>query len=116
MGSTKNSNYNKIMGDEDFILNEIKRKHTGRGSSDAFLRAGPRAVLHFEPTKVRAAVVTCGGLCPGLNSVIRELVHSLYYNYGAEAVIGIRFVLRPLCHTILFCVVYVSMFNLNVFS
>lgn len=90
MGSSKNATYNKIMGEEDFILNDIKRKHTGRGSCDAFLRAGPRADLHFDPTKVRAAVVTCGGLCPGLNSVIRELVHCLYYNYGAETVFGIR--------------------------
>lgn len=86
----KNSYYNKIMGEEDFIINEIKRKHKGHGSTDAFLRAGPRADLHFDPIKVRAAVVTCGGLCPGLNSVIRELVHSLHYLYEADTVFGIR--------------------------
>ncbi len=91
-GSGKNSAYNKIMGKEDFIINDIKRKYKGHGSSDAFLRAGPRADLHFDPSKVRAAVVTCGGLCPGLNSVIRELVHSLHYLYEAEVVFGIRFV------------------------
>jgi len=39
---------------------------------------------------VRAAIVTCGGLCPGLNNVIRELVHSLFYLYHVEAVVGIR--------------------------
>lgn len=82
--------YNKIMGKEDFIINDIVRKYKGRGSSDAFLRAGPRSDLHFDPTKVRAAVVTCGGLCPGINNVIRELVHALYNLYNAETVFGVR--------------------------
>jgi len=55
-----------------------------------FLRGGPRKFCHFEPTSVRAAVVTCGGLCPGLNNVIREVVHTLYSNYGVDDVYGIR--------------------------
>lgn len=38
------------------------------------------------------AIVTCGGLCPGLNNVIRELVHCLHYQYGANNVWGIRYV------------------------
>lgn len=81
--------YNKILGKEDFIINDIVRKYKGHGSSDAFLRAGPRYDLHFEPTKVRAAIVTCGGLCPGLNNVIRELVNALFKLYNAEAILGI---------------------------
>ena len=55
-----------------------------------YVRAGPRRELHFDPTKVKAAVVTCGGLCPGLNNVIRELVNSLFHLYKAETVYGIR--------------------------
>lgn len=47
---------------------------------------GPRASLHFKPTEVRAAVVTCGGLCPGLNSVIHHLVVTLLKIYNAEKV------------------------------
>jgi 6-phosphofructokinase 1 len=82
--------YNKILGKEDFIINDIVRKYKGHGSSDAFLRAGPRLDLHFDPTKVRAAIVTCGGLCPGLNSVIRELVHALNHLYKVDTVFGIR--------------------------
>ncbi len=82
--------YNKIMGKEDFIIHDIVRKYKGKSSTDAFIRAGPRSLLHFEPSKVRAAIVTCGGLCPGLNNVIRELVHALYYLYNVEAVIGIK--------------------------
>jgi len=53
------------------------------------LRAGPRRVLHFKPKDVAAAIVTCGGLCPGLNSVIRELVMMLYA-YGVKKVYGIK--------------------------
>ena len=53
------------------------------------MRAGPRARTYFAPRQVRAAVVTCGGLCPGLNNVVREIVCSLETNYGAEQVYGI---------------------------
>ena len=55
----------------------------------AFPRAGPREFLHFDPSKVNAAIVTCGGLCPGLNNVIREVVHTLTYMYGVNKVWGI---------------------------
>jgi 6-phosphofructokinase 1 len=51
--------------------------------------SGPRRVLHFDPAKVVAAIVTCGGLCPGLNSVIREIV-MLLYAYGVKKVYGIK--------------------------
>lgn len=40
--------------------------------------------------QVRAAIVTCGGLCPGLNNVIRELVNSLFHLYKVQTVYGIR--------------------------
>lgn len=56
-----------------------------------WLRGGPRKHLFFEPKKVRAAIVTCGGLCPGLNVVIRELVMSLHYNYQAQEIFGIQY-------------------------
>ena len=57
---------------------------------DAFEIAGPRELLFFEPAQVRAAIVTCGGLCPGLNSVIRALVMQLWYRYGCHYIEGIR--------------------------
>jgi 6-phosphofructokinase 1 len=82
--------YNKILGEEDFIINDIVRKHHGHGTSDAFVRAGPRSSLHFDPKMVKAAIVTCGGLCPGLNNVIRELVHALTYLYGVQDILGIK--------------------------
>lgn len=54
-------------------------------------RAGPREMIYFEPSKVHAGVVTCGGLCPGLNDVIRAIVMCLWYRYGVRRIAGIRF-------------------------
>lgn len=53
--------------------------------------AGPREKIFFDPTKTRAAIVTCGGLCPGLNNVIRAIFLELYYRYGVHDVWGIRY-------------------------
>ena len=55
-----------------------------------FEKAGPRAKLFFDPATTRAAIVTCGGLCPGLNNVIRSVTRELHYGYGLKSVIGIR--------------------------
>jgi len=55
-----------------------------------FELAGPRAKLFFDPEKTRAGIVTCGGLCPGLNNVIRSLFLELYYGYGVRDVLGFR--------------------------
>ncbi|KAJ0802023.1 putative 6-phosphofructokinase [Helianthus annuus] len=54
-----------------------------------FRRAGPRQRVYFAPDEVHAAIVTCGGLCPGLNTVIREIVCALYHMYGVTRVLGI---------------------------
>lgn len=53
--------------------------------------AGPREWLFFEASKTRAAIVTCGGLCPGLNAVIRGLVMQLWHVYGCRDILGIRY-------------------------
>lgn len=58
--------------------------------ADGFELAGPRAKLFFEPGRVRAGIVTCGGLCPGLNNVIRSLFLELYHAYGAREILGFR--------------------------
>ncbi len=62
----------------------------------AFEKAGPREYLFFEPAKTKAAIVTCGGLCPGLNNVIRSVFLELHYNYGVPEVWGIRYGYRGL--------------------
>jgi len=63
---------------------EYKRKHL-------IERAGPRELIFFNPDKVHAAIVTCGGLCPGLNDVIRSVVLALWYQYGVRRISGVRF-------------------------
>lgn len=77
--------------DEQFtILGQIIR-HPALGTETyGFVRAGPRSRTWFAPEKVRAAIVTCGGLCPGLNNVIRDIVRSLSTLYGVDQVFGIR--------------------------
>ena len=45
--------------------------------------------VYFMPEEVRACIVTCGGLCPGINTVIREIVCGLNYMYGVDDVLGI---------------------------
>jgi 6-phosphofructokinase 1 len=50
--------------------------------------AGPRERLFFDPAKTRAGIVTCGGLCPGLNNVIRSLVLQLHHGYGVREILG----------------------------
>jgi 6-phosphofructokinase 1 len=53
--------------------------------------AGPREMIFFKPADVHAAIVTCGGLCPGLNDVIRAIVMCLWYRYGVKKIAGIRY-------------------------
>jgi 6-phosphofructokinase 1 len=58
----------------------------------AFEKAGPRKQIYFDPRKVRAAIATCGGLCPGLNNVIRSICIQLRYGYGVtNEVLGIPY-------------------------
>ncbi|CAM6036665.1 unnamed protein product [Sphagnum compactum] len=54
-----------------------------------FRRAGPREKIYFKSEDVKAAIVTCGGLCPGLNTVIREIVCGLWTQYGVREIYGI---------------------------
>jgi 6-phosphofructokinase 1 len=53
--------------------------------------AGPREKLYFDPRGLACGIVTCGGLCPGLNDVIRAIVLSLHYHYGVKKVHGFRY-------------------------
>jgi 6-phosphofructokinase 1 len=53
--------------------------------------AGPREYIYFSPSHVHAGIVSCGGLCPGLNDVIRAVVRCLWYRYGVNRISGIRY-------------------------
>jgi 6-phosphofructokinase 1 len=67
-----------------------ERIETGADPGLKFELAGPRAKLFFDAKQTRAGVVTCGGLCPGLNNVIRSLFLELHYGYGVAEVLGFR--------------------------
>ncbi|PHU22794.1 ATP-dependent 6-phosphofructokinase 4, chloroplastic [Capsicum chinense] len=74
---------------EDMVAKEIiVQKDSPRGIH--FRRAGPREKVFFTPEEVRACIVTCGGLCPGINTVIREIVCGLKNMYGVDDVLGIQ--------------------------
>ncbi|MGQ9661580.1 MAG: ATP-dependent 6-phosphofructokinase [Kiritimatiellia bacterium] len=53
--------------------------------------AGPRRHICFSPAQVRAAIVSCGGLCPGINDVIRAITMVLWFRYGVRQVLGLRY-------------------------
>jgi len=89
--SDTRTHYNKLIGARECVLVDIVRKPNSEVRTRAFVRAGPRRELHFNPETVNAAIVTCGGLCPGLNNVIRELTNSLIHTYGIHGTVwGIR--------------------------
>jgi 6-phosphofructokinase 1 len=60
----------------------------------SFEMAGPRSRIYFDPSKLRCALVTCGGLCPGLNDIIRSIVLELTYGYGVHHIYGIKYGLQ----------------------
>ncbi|KAJ4956297.1 hypothetical protein NE237_013080 [Protea cynaroides] len=73
---------------EDVVAEEIViQRNSPRGVH--FRRAGPREKVYFRTEDVRACIVTCGGLCPGINTVIREIVCGLNYMYGVDDILGI---------------------------
>lgn len=53
--------------------------------------AGPRKFIYFDPQKTKAGIVTCGGLCPGINAVIRSIVMTAWYGYGVRSIMGFRY-------------------------
>jgi 6-phosphofructokinase 1 len=57
----------------------------------SFEKAGPREHIYYQPSKTKVGIVTCGGLCPGLNNVIRSLVMELHYRYGVKNIIGFQY-------------------------
>jgi 6-phosphofructokinase 1 len=86
----------KFVGENERILYDVsvenffKCKENG-GTPVSFEKAGPKENIFFEPAKTKVGIVTCGGLCPGLNNVIRSLVNELYYRYGISRIFGFKY-------------------------
>jgi 6-phosphofructokinase 1 len=75
----------------DHNLNSV-RAHTDLGQEiPCFEAAGPRRKIFFKPGETTCAIVTCGGLCPGLNDVIRSIVLQAYHRYGIRRILGIPY-------------------------
>jgi len=72
--------------DAETVDGEVRPVHT-----DAIELAGPREKIYFNPSHVHAAICTCGGLCPGLNNVIRAVVRCFWYRYGVRRISGIQY-------------------------
>jgi 6-phosphofructokinase 1 len=82
--------------DDDRLLHgatlaDIRRHLDAGASPPAFEIAGPRERLFFDPKTLRCGIVTCGGLCPGLNDIVRAVALSLHHHYGVAGVLGFRY-------------------------
>lgn len=75
----------------DRYLHNLESSQTTEGTPSSIEIAGPRKMIYFDPSNVKAAIVTCGGLSPGINDVIRAVVMGLYYRYGVRNIAGIRY-------------------------
>ncbi len=85
----------RFFHDDERVLAKPTFRSSEEGNSgnisSSFELAGPREKLFFEPSKVRAGIVTCGGLCPGLNDVIHGLVMELWHRYGCWTIYGFQY-------------------------
>ncbi|MGV8075192.1 MAG: ATP-dependent 6-phosphofructokinase [Syntrophobacteraceae bacterium] len=72
-------------------LSEIEEYLKAGKAPPFFEKAGPRERIYFDPCMLKCGIVTCGGLCPGLNDVIRAIVMSLFHHYGVQTVFGFRY-------------------------
>ena len=85
----------RFVGENDRVLVASTTRDLGApGETDelpSFEAAGPREQIFFSPQEVSCGIVTCGGLCPGLNDVIRSIVLTLNHGYGVRRILGFRY-------------------------
>ncbi len=104
LGKAKINNpikFGRFVDEDDAVLVNISRKNiekTGKPGKNKkeprliyFEPAGPRDKVFFDTSKTKCAVVTCGGLCPGLNDVIRAIVMTAHHEYKVPTVLGIQY-------------------------
>ena len=93
----------RFVSDQDKVLyhsgeREIQEILTAGRAAPAFEMAGPREKIYFDPSKLKCGIVTCGGLCPGLNDLIRAIFMSLFHHYHVHTVLGFRYGYEGLSH------------------
>jgi 6-phosphofructokinase 1 len=94
MSTVEGDNIANYVTDNKFIRLETSVKpgaQTPLKRNQVLECAGPREMIYFTPAHVHAGIVSCGGLCPGINDVIRAIVRCLYYRYGVKRISGIRY-------------------------
>ncbi len=82
------------VNDDEYIISDVNGypgEQTTFERKNLIEKAGPREQIFFDPERVHAAIVTCGGLCPGLNDVVRSIVMALWYQYGVRRISGVQF-------------------------
>ncbi len=84
--------HSEFVPDDASVLLSVSRSPDSSAEQGLYFeKAGPRRRIYFRPAETRAAIVTCGGLCPGINSVIRSLVLELHHLYKVKDILGFRF-------------------------
>jgi len=86
----------RFIGDQEHLLyhsrfEEIRQSIDAGVEPPAMELAGPRERIFFDPALTVCGIVTCGGLCPGINNVIRAIVLSLHHHYGIRRIYGFRY-------------------------
>lgn len=87
---------NSFVDDSKRVLVDIEHdvvteQYKSGNDVPSFENAGPHKELYFDPGNTSAAIVTCGGLCPGINNVIQGIARMLQFQYGVKRVLGIRY-------------------------
>jgi 6-phosphofructokinase 1 len=95
-GQRADSPVYKFVRDAERILYDVTLEYFNKCKESgeipvSFEKAGPKENIFFEPAKTKVGIVTCGGLCPGVNNVIRSLVNQLNYRYGINRILGIKY-------------------------
>ena len=80
----------KKQGDRVLYANTVNELMEN-SSAMSFEEAGPREKIFFDPARTTVGIVTCGGLCPGLNDIIRGIVNQCHFQYGITRVYGFRY-------------------------
>jgi len=96
LGNEPGDDLADYLPDDQRVLYHVSTRETkpylDRGEDlPCFEAAGPREHLYFDPSKLKAGIVTCGGLCPGLNNVIRGIVLALHFGYGVRTILGFKY-------------------------
>lgn len=82
----------RFVSDDARVIVDVRmdKLQTPLKKNISFDQAGPREKIYFDPSKLKCAIATCGGLCPGLNDIIRSIVLELYHIYHVKTIYGIK--------------------------